>query len=250
MLSDGRQGRGKEKQHIGFKLEATGFSLLHKASQTASGWIQLQSSMLLCKLLDFNEQARKGLPREPRHPPQQTNANSIYYYYQQQYQHSNNNLPCVHIKILSEPRTHPQKKCRGNEISLTPNNISAKCLIWSAEEISSKKNLIDAIYFCLIPEVLRRRNVKQTKFESCQIFLSNPRSNPRKKFQANKNLINAAIYFCEVLELIRRRNVSKQDLTDAKYFCEILDRIRRRNVDQTRSHWCHIFLSNPRTNNL
>jgi hypothetical protein len=82
-----------------------------------------------CKLLDFNEQARKGLTRELQHPPQQTNANSINYYYRQQYQHSNNNLPCVHINFLSEPRTHPQKKCRGNEISLTPNNISAKCSI-------------------------------------------------------------------------------------------------------------------------
>jgi hypothetical protein len=82
------------------------------------------------------------------------------------------------------------------------------------------------------------------------MFLWNPRSNPRKKFQANKNIIDEAIYFCESLELIRRRNVSKQDLTNAKYFCEILDRIRRRNVDQTKSHWCHIFLSNPRTNNL
>lgn len=250
MLLDRRQGRGEEKQHIGFKLEATGFSLLHKASQTASGWIQLRSSMLLCKLLDFNEQARKGLTREPQHPPQQTNANSIYYYCQQQYQHSNNNLPCVHINFLSEPRTHTQKKCRGNEISLTPNNISAKCSIWSAEEISSKKNLIDAIYFCPILEVLRRRNVEQTKSEWCQLFLWNPRSNPRKKFQANKNLIDEAIYICEFLELIRRRNVSKQDLTDAKFFCKILDRISRRNVDQTTSHWCHIFLSNPRTNNL
>ncbi len=40
-----------------------------------------------------------------------------------------------------------------------------------------------------------------------------PRSNPRKKFQANKNLINAAIYFCEFLELIRIRNVNKQRQT-------------------------------------
>lgn len=181
MLSDQRQGRGKEKQHIGFKLEATGFALLHKASQTASGWIQLQSSMLLCKLLDCNEQARKGLPREPQHPPQQTNANSIYYYYQQQYQHSNNNLPCVHINFLSEPRTHPQKKCRGNEISLTPNNISVKCSIWSAEEISSKKNLIDPIYFCPILEVLR------------------------KEMSSKQNLSDAKC-FCEILDRIRGRN--------------------------------------------
>ncbi len=96
---------------------------------------------------------------------------------------------------------------------LTPNNIFAKCSIWSAEETSSKKNLHDAIYFCPTLELLRKRNVEQTKSKWFQMFLWNPRSNPGKKFQVNKNLINAAIYLCEFLELIRIRNVNKQRQT-------------------------------------
>jgi hypothetical protein len=87
----------------------------------------------------------------------------------------------VHINFLSEHRTHPQKKCRGNEISLTPNNISVKCSIWSAEEISSKKNLIVAIYFCPILEILR------------------------KEMSSKQNLSNAKC-FCEILDRIRGSN--------------------------------------------
>jgi hypothetical protein len=78
-----------------------------------------------------------------------------------------------------------------------------------AEETSSKKNLHDAIYF-------RAKKIAK-KISSSMPYISeqkkSPRSNLRKKFQANKNLINAAIYFCEFLELIRIRNVSKQRQT-------------------------------------
>lgn len=208
-----KDGRGKEKQHIGFKLEATGFSLLHKASQTASGCIQLQSSVLLCKLLDFNEQARKGLTREPQHPPQQTNANWIYYYYQQQYQHSNNNLPCVHINFLSEPRTHPQKKCRGNEISLTPNNISVKCSIWSDPEKKFRAKKISLIPYIsvrsskysakkcrankiwVMPNVSVKSSIESAEEISSKqkphwwghIFLWIPRTNPQKKCEQTRS---------------------------------------------------------------
>jgi hypothetical protein len=82
---------------------------------------------------------------------------------------------------------------------------------WAAvvEETSSKKNLHDAIYFWA------KKITK--KISSSMPYISkqkkSPRSNPRKKFQANKNLINAAIYFCEFLELICIRNVSKQRQT-------------------------------------
>jgi hypothetical protein len=107
-------------------------------------------------------------------------------------------------------------------------SISVKSSIESAEEMSTKQNLIDAIYFCQIPELtICRRNFEQTKISWFD-----------------------AIFLCEILERIGRRNVNKQDLTEAMYLCEILERIRRTNVEETRSQWCHIFLSNPRTNNL
>jgi hypothetical protein len=117
------------------------------------------------------------------------------------------------------PRTNLHKKCEQT----MPNNISAKCLIWSveetsskkismmpyifvqpsncsAEEMSSKQNLSDSkclceildrihmlcIYFCLTLELFHRRNVEQTKSKWFQMLLWNPRSNPRKKFHANK----------------------------------------------------------------
>jgi hypothetical protein len=78
-------------------------------------------------------------------------------------------------------------------ISVQPSN-------YTTEEMSSKQNLSDSkcyyeildrihmlcIYFCSTLELLRRKNVKQTKSKWFQMLLWNPRSNPRKKFQANK----------------------------------------------------------------
>jgi transposase len=132
-----------------------------------------------------------------------------------------------------------QKKLRAKKISMMPYISEQKKSPRSnpRKKFQANKNLINAaIYFCEFLELIRIRNVSKqrqtiflpnarsnqqkklrTKKISMMPYISeqkkSPRSNPRKKFQANKNLINAAIYFCEFLELIRIRNVNKQRQT-------------------------------------
>jgi hypothetical protein len=75
-------------------------------------------------------------------------------------------LELIHRRNFEETKSH-----------LAPNNISAKCSIWSTEETSSKKNLHDAIYFCPTLELLCRRNVEQMKYSiesTCFARICNP----------------------------------------------------------------------------
>jgi hypothetical protein len=101
--------------------------------------------------------------------------------------------------FLPNAQFDQQKKLRAKKISMMP-YISVWPSNCSAEEMLSKQNLNDSkcfceilnwihmlcIYFRLTLELLHKRNVEQTKSKWFQMLLWNPRSNPRKKFQANK----------------------------------------------------------------
>jgi len=75
-----------------------------------------------------------------------------------------------------EPRTHPQKKFRGNEIS------------FGAKQ-----------YFCQMLDLISRRNFEQKKSPWCHIFLSDPRIALQKKCRANE-ILNRIHMLCQDLQ--------------------------------------------------
>jgi len=71
----------------------------------------------------------------------------------------------------------------------------------SAEEMSSKQDLIDAIYFCQKSSkylTIRRRNFRANKnlIIWCHMFLSNPGTNRQKKNVSKQRSNRSHIYFC------------------------------------------------------
>ncbi len=73
-------------------------------------------------------------------------------------------IDSITVILTLEPRTHPQKKFRRNEISFGAN------------------------YFCQMFDLISRRNFEQKKFPWCHIFLSDPRIALQKKCWANEIL--------------------------------------------------------------